>query len=55
MSNLNKYESYIAGADRNDRSRFDSFLIGWLLSAVDEETATRALDEAAAQINGGAS
>lgn len=54
-TSLDKYESYIAGADRNDRSRFDSFLIGWLLSAVDEETATRALDEAAAQINGGGS
>jgi hypothetical protein len=54
-TNLDLYKAYTLGADINALHRFDSFLIGWLLSAVDEETAKAALEAAAAQVNGGAS
>jgi hypothetical protein len=53
-TNLDLYNEYIKGADANDRRRFDSFLIGWLLSALDEDTARQALEAAAAQVNGDA-
>jgi hypothetical protein len=52
-TNLDLYKAYTLGADINALHRFDSFLIGWLLSAVDEETARAALEAAAAQVNGG--
>lgn len=53
MSNVDLYEPYVQGADANDRRRFDSFLIGFLLNSVDDETAHAALDAAAADVNRG--
>ena len=54
MTPARQYEAYIAGADTNDRRRFDSYLLGYLLHAVDDETRTAALEAAAADVNGGA-
>lgn len=54
-ANLDLYDEFTRGADANDRRRFDSFLIGFLLNSVDEETARAALETAASHVNGGAS
>lgn len=51
MSNLYIYDSYVAGADSNDRRRFDTALAIFLLNEVDEATARKALDAAAAEVN----
>lgn len=51
---IQQYDSYIAGADANDRRRFDSYLLGYLLNAADYETRKSALEAAAADVNGGA-
>jgi hypothetical protein len=53
--NMDLYTTYTRGADANDLRRFDAFLLGALLMAVDEETARTALEAAAADVNGGRS
>jgi hypothetical protein len=52
MSPNEQYESYTAGADLNDRRRFDAYILGYLLHAADDETRKAALEAAAADVNG---
>lgn len=52
MSAAEQYESYIRGADSNDRRRFDAYLLGYLLNAVEPHVLTEALEAAAADVNG---
>jgi hypothetical protein len=49
--NLDLYATYTRGADANDLRRFGAFLLGALLTAVDEETARTALEAAADDVN----
>jgi hypothetical protein len=52
MSPAEQYDAYIAGADANDRRRFDAYLLGYLLHAADDVTRKDALEAAAADVNG---
>lgn len=53
-SPLDRYDFYVRGADAHDRRRFDAYLLGYLLNAVDETTREAALVAAAAAVNGAA-
>jgi hypothetical protein len=52
MTPNEQYDTYVRGADANDRRRFDAFLLGYLLHAVDPQVRTEALEAAAADVNG---
>lgn len=53
MTPMEQYDAFVRGADANDRRRFDSYLLGYLLHAADYETRKAALEAAAADVNGG--
>jgi hypothetical protein len=52
MTPAEQYDAYTAGADLNDRRRFDAYILGYLLHAADDETRKAALEAAAADVNG---
>lgn len=50
VSTLDPYIEATDHLDRDDRDRFDSYLIGWLLTAVGDEAAAQAVKAALAHI-----